>query len=78
MTFLLTESNFFSILYFTSIYNVHLEIYNSIINNMLTHELKSTDGKCRDRFKTPSNIQTVFNGINPENDFAKFSASGVC
>ena len=44
---------------------------------MLTHELKSTDGKSRDRFKTPSNIQTVFNGINPENDFAKFSASGV-
>ena len=27
---------FFSILYFTSIYNVHLEIYNSSIN-MFTH-----------------------------------------
>ena len=27
----------FSILYFTSIYNVHLEIYNSSINNMITH-----------------------------------------
>ena len=28
---------FFSILYFTSIYNVHLKIYNSSINNMFTH-----------------------------------------
>ena len=35
------------------------------------------DGKCRDRFRTPSNIKTIFNGINPENNFAKFSASGV-
>ena len=27
----------FSILYFTSIHNVHLKIYNSSINNMFTH-----------------------------------------
>ena len=27
---------FFSILYFTLIYNVHLEIYNSSTNNMFT------------------------------------------
>ena len=31
------RSTFFSILYFTSIYNVHLGIYNSGINNMFTH-----------------------------------------
>ena len=69
--------SFFSILYYTSIYNVHLEIYNSSINNMFTHLLKSTYGKCRDRFSTPSNIKTVFNVINPVHNFAKFSASGV-
>ena len=28
---------FFSILYFTSMYNVHLKTYNSSINNMFTH-----------------------------------------
>ena len=28
---------FFSVLYFTSIYNVHLKIYNSNINAMFTH-----------------------------------------
>ena len=28
---------FFSVLYFTSLYNVHLRIYNSSINNMFTH-----------------------------------------
>ena len=27
--------------------------------------------------ETNSNIKKVFNGINPENNFAKFSASGV-
>ena len=27
----------FYILYFTSVYDVHLEIYNSIINNMFTY-----------------------------------------
>ena len=31
---------------------------------------KSTDHKCRGRFRTPPNIKTVFNGINPENNFA--------
>ena len=29
---------FFLILYFTSMYNVHLKIYNSSINNMFTHK----------------------------------------
>ena len=61
---------FFSILYFTSIYNVHLKIYNSSIN-MFTHWLKSTGGKCRDRFRIPSHIKTSFNGNNPVNNFAK-------
>ena len=31
-----------SILYFTSICNAHLQIYNSCINNMFTHKLKLT------------------------------------
>ena len=35
------------------------------------------DGKCRDRLRTPLNIKMVFNGINPANNFAKFSAPGV-
>ena len=29
------------------------------------------------RFRTPSNIKIVLNRINPVNNFAKFSASGV-
>ena len=46
---------------------------------MFTHSVKSTDGKCRDRFKTPSNLKKqlfakIFNEINPVNTFPKFSA----
>ena len=36
-SFLNFTTFFFSNLYFTSIYNVHLKIYNSSINNMFTH-----------------------------------------
>ena len=80
-----TVGCFSSVLYFTLIYNVHLKISNSSINNMFTrsinnmftHQLKSTESKCRDRFRIPSNIKTSFKGNNPVNNFAKFSASEV-
>ena len=50
---------------------------------MFTHSLKLTDGKCRDRFRTPIKRQETelfakkFEGFNLVNTFAEISASGV-